>query len=80
MNFDINTIADICRPHNDKLIAEGRAAKLERENAKLRAALEVVKGVVVGDRAPHWIEDGYRVTITRGQIADICDIALGTAA
>lgn len=40
MNFDINTIADICRPHNEKLIAEGKAARLERENAKLRAALE----------------------------------------
>lgn len=30
MTFDINTIADICRPHNEKLIAEGRAAKFER--------------------------------------------------
>ena len=40
MPFDINTIADIVRPHHDKLIAEGKVAKLERENAKLRAALE----------------------------------------
>jgi hypothetical protein len=30
MTFDINTIADICRPHNERLIAEGRAAKFER--------------------------------------------------
>jgi hypothetical protein len=39
MPFDINTIADIVRPHHDKLIAEGKANKLERENARLREAL-----------------------------------------
>jgi hypothetical protein len=33
-------ITEAVRPYNDKLIAEGRANKLERENAKLRAALE----------------------------------------
>lgn len=40
MTFDINTIADIVRPHNDKLIAEGRATKLEQENVGLRKAFE----------------------------------------
>ncbi len=40
MTFDINTIADIVRPYHDKIIAEGKAAILERENARLRAALE----------------------------------------
>jgi hypothetical protein len=47
---------------------------LRAENAKLRAALKSVKELVVGDKIPRW-QDDYRTTITRGQIADICDIA-----
>jgi hypothetical protein len=39
MAFDIKTIADIVRPHHDKLIAEGKVAKLELENARLRSVL-----------------------------------------
>lgn len=50
MTFDINTIADICRPHNEKLIAEGRAAKSERENDKLRTViLELLKAYDSGN-------------------------------
>ena len=33
-------IVAITKPHNDKLIAEGKVAVLERKNAALRAALE----------------------------------------
>lgn len=35
----LDDIQEIVRPYNDKLIAEGRAAKLEAENKRLRAAL-----------------------------------------
>jgi hypothetical protein len=37
---DINAI---CQPHNDKLIAEGRADKLARDNEKLREALRLAR-------------------------------------
>lgn len=53
MTFDINTIADICRPHNEKLIAEGRAARLERENAKLTQALSEVRQELWVDYCTH---------------------------
>lgn len=36
----LDQITEAIKPYNDKLIAEGRANRLERENAKLRAALE----------------------------------------
>lgn len=38
--FGIDDILAIVKPHNDKLIAEAKSARLERENAKLRVALE----------------------------------------
>jgi len=42
MNFDINTIADICRPHNEKLIAEGKARRFESDATRLRRILKLI--------------------------------------
>lgn len=42
MNFDINTIADICHPHNEKLIAEGKAEKLRAALVELLADIDDV--------------------------------------
>ena len=44
----------------------------------LIAALERVKALVVGDRAPNWNSD-MAVTQSRMSIADICDLALRSA-
>jgi len=44
----------------------------------LIAALERVKALVVGDRAPNWNSD-MAVTQSRMRIADICDLALRSA-
>lgn len=46
------------------------------ELERLRKALQEIKALVCGDRAPRWTEDGWAVTMTRGEIADICDMAL----
>lgn len=43
---------------------------------RLRTALQAVKDLVCGERFPRWAEDGWTVTATRGQIADLCDVAL----
>lgn len=45
----------------------------------LLEALQTIKGLVVGDRAPRW-SDPNATTATRGAIADIVDSTLARAA
>ena len=52
-----------------------REASKDAEIEKMRAALNLIKEGVVGDKNPRWSDD-YKVTIMRGKIADICDTAL----
>jgi hypothetical protein len=43
-----------------------------------REALERIKALVTGERAPNW-DHGTRTTLTRCRIADICDAALSSS-
>jgi hypothetical protein len=45
------------------------------EVERLKEALRQVKAFVVGEKSPNWHDDDV-VYLTRGRIADICDIAL----
>ncbi len=44
----LNDVKAIMQPHNDKLIAEGRAEILKRENERLRLALTKLSNEVLG--------------------------------
>ena len=46
--FTMDDMLAIVKPHNDKIIAEGRAATLADENAKLRTALTKLSNEVLG--------------------------------
>jgi hypothetical protein len=50
--------------------------EIMRINNSLRETLLAIKDICAGDRAPNWVEDGYRVTVTRGQIMDLVDAAV----
>jgi hypothetical protein len=41
--FTLEDIAAICKPHNDKLIAEGQSARLAKQNEQLREALKLAR-------------------------------------
>ncbi len=77
MTFDIDTIANICRPHNEKLIAEGKATKLERENAKLRTALEQCEDYF--DNRADVVDGDYGVPAPNAEMSILAEIrsALG---
>jgi hypothetical protein len=59
----------------DRVLANRNADQQEimRINNSLRETLLAIKAICAGDRAPNWIEDGYRVTVTRGRIMDLVD-------
>lgn len=48
----LDDIQAIIKPHNDKLIAEGRANKIEAENRRLRAALRKIGYAPEGGTGP----------------------------
>lgn len=43
--------------------------------AALEVALRQIKTICAGDRLPYWKEDMNTVTVTRGKIMDICELA-----
>lgn len=57
-------------PANASTLREGANRILELQNA-----LRSIKTICAGDRNPHWTEDMHTVTVTRGRIMDICEIA-----
>lgn len=67
MTFDINTIADICRPHNEKLIAEGRAARFER-------ALRLIAEASIPDQPAS--DEGDSLSWAQRHVAKLRRIAL----
>lgn len=56
MNFDMNTIADICRPYNEKLTAEGRAARLEHALRQIAEASIPDQPATDGGDALSWAQ------------------------
>ena len=56
-------------------IAEHNA--MVAENKRLRTTIQHIKHLVCGDARPRW-DVSVETTTTRGQIADICDAALGS--
>lgn len=48
---------------------------LDARVRELEGALRQIKAICAGDRLPHWKEDMFTVTVTRGRIMDLCEIA-----
>jgi len=72
--------AEIVRAYHEDLnrgVQESRN-KRDAQIAKLETALRQVKAIVVGEKNPNW-RDQDATTWSRGQVADICDVALGLA-
>lgn len=51
-----------------------KVCDLTDEVKRLRQALATIKGLVCGEKIPNWA-DQHATTLTRGKIADICDLA-----
>lgn len=79
MSMTLDAITAIIKPHNDKLIAEGRANKLERENTKLRAALEQCEDYF--DNRADVVDGSYGVPAPNREMSILSEIrqALGRA-
>ncbi len=61
-------IAESSKP----ILREPQGAKRIKE---LEDALSLIKAAVCGDAYPRW-HDAISTTLSRGRIADICDVAL----
>ncbi len=51
--------------------------RLQRRVTDMNEALQRVKGRVCGEKHPYW-SDSQRIFVSRGFIADVCDMALLT--
>lgn len=66
----------ITKPHNDKLIAEGKVARLERENRRLRSRLKIIadRRADLAAASKNDYDAGY--TLATEMCCDIADEAL----
>lgn len=67
---------------NDVELLRQRVAELARENSELidqlarsRDSFQWIKDHVCGEAIPNW-QDSMTTTMSRGKIADVCDMAL----
>lgn len=51
-----------------------KVCDLDAEVKRLREALAAIKAIVVGEKHPNWT-DQHATTVSRGRIADICDLS-----